>query len=308
MDIRQKQKLFRENLFSYGCGFLILFGMKYFYSTADCEGLRWILGPTARWVETLCGIPFVYEPGMGYANHGLRFLIAPSCSGFQFMLITAAMLIFSFSHRIGGSGNTDSFDTARLAGEAGSLVSAAGARGKDPVGSVLGPNGRCPLPTIPRLRRTTIRLGWIAASLLLSYALTVFVNGLRIVVAIYLPSFLKRFGALGGLLAPDKLHTMIGVVVYFAALLVIYRLAALFFYRKDDAEKDRLLARTVRRCLSPVFWYFFIVLGIPFLNRAYGKSNGKFTEFALLVTLCCGLVLFLYFLGDLIRRGLGGRK
>ena len=99
MDMRGKLRFHRQYIFIYLMGFSLILGMKYLYSKADCESLLWILGPTARWVELLSGIPFVYEPGFGYANHGLRFLIAPSCSGVQFMIITAAMLIFSFSHR-----------------------------------------------------------------------------------------------------------------------------------------------------------------------------------------------------------------
>lgn len=262
MNIQKITRFLRQNMIFYIIGFFILFGMKYFYSKADCEGLRWILGPTARWVEALSGIPFVYERGMGYVNHGLRFLIAPSCSGVQFLIIMAAMLIFSFVHE------------------------AADFR----------------LPDRLPLSRTTKGISWIAVSLLLSYVLTVFVNGLRIIAAIYLPSFFERIHAFGSFLTPDRLHTMIGVVVYFAALLTIYQLAGLLLYRGDGTDKDRPFLQIVRKCLSPVFWYFFIVLGIPFLNRAYHRSGKQFTEFVLLVTLCCGTVLLLYCLGALIRR------
>lgn len=277
MNIRERFRFLRQNMVIYMVGLFLLLGMKYFYSKADCESLLWILGPTARWVEALSGIPFVYEPGMGYANHGLRFLIAPSCSGVQFMIITAALLIFSFSH---------------LVGERPDVRSSEGAR-KPPR-----PTG-CPDAFRAQAAAVGLGLGWIAVSSLLSYGFTVFINGLRIVAAIYLPYFFERAGALSGPLTPGRLHTMIGVVVYFAALLTIYRLAGLFF---RTAPKDRPFLYTVRKCLSPVFWYFLIVLGIPFLNRAYRKNNGDFTEFALLVVLCCGCVLLVYCLGALICR------
>ncbi len=280
MNDRKFATVLRQNLIFYLMGCLILLGMKCFYSRADVESLRWVLGPTARWVETLSGIPFVYEPGMGYANHGLRFLIAPSCSGVQFMIITAAMLIFSFTHCVGRHG----------AGRSMGCQDAGNRRfGK--------------LPAIPQAG-----LGWIAASLLLSYLLTIFVNGLRIVVAIYLPSLFGRMGALKGWLTPDRLHTMIGAVVYFAALLTIYRLVSLLFDRFQGVKKDMLSASLLHRCLSPVFWYFFIVLGVPFLNRAYSKNSGQFTEFALSVSLCCGCVLILYGFGALLRRKLWSRE
>ncbi len=153
---------------------------------------------------------------------------------------------------------------------------------------------------LPEIPRAALGLGWLAASLFLSYLFTILVNGLRIVAAIYLPPIFERTGVLGGWLTPERLHTMIGAVVYFAALLTIYRLAGLLFDRFQGAEKDRPSASILRRCLSPVFWYFFIVLGIPFLNRAW--RSGRFTEFALLVSLCCGSVLVLYGLAILFHR------
>lgn len=323
MDIRKKLGFLRQNIFIYILGCFLVLGMKYFYSKADCEGLRWILGPTARWVEILSGIPFAYEPGLGYANHGLRFLIAPSCSGVQFMIITAAMLIFSFSHYAAGfcpgkgcrlerPDAEDPLPDGCLSKSPASPIgkeNAPGAGGRwsslcglaSCHGNASGAGVRFP----QTIWRNVLGLGWIVLSLLLSYGFTVFVNGLRIVVAIYLPSFFERAGAFKGLLTPDRLHTMIGVVVYFAALMTIYRLVGLFFYRDNGTEKERL--QTVRKCLPPVFWYFFIVLGVPFLNRAYRGNNGKFTEFVLSVVLCCGCVLVLYCIGAVIRKKVWSR-
>ncbi|WP_251205185.1 exosortase K [Acetatifactor aquisgranensis] len=294
MNTQKINRFLRQNLFFYIIGFFILFGMKYLYSKADCEGLRWILGPTAGWVEVLSGIPFVYERGMGYANHGLRFLIAPSCSGVQFLIITAAMLIFSFVH------------------EAADFRPAGCRRDKEEESSSPSCPGHIYDNDVSVMSKSSpLRIGkgicWIAASLLLSYVLTVFVNGLRIIAAIYLPSFFERIHAFGRFLTPDRLHTMIGVVVYFAALLTIHQLTRLLFHKNSGADRKQTSALVLRKCLSPLFWYFFLVLGIPFLNRAYDRSGKQFTEFALLVTLCCGFILLLYCLGALIRRQFPGR-
>lgn len=290
MNFQKIAGFLKKNLIFYVVGFFLLFGMKYYYSQADAESLRWILGPTAGWVEILSGIPFVYERGMGYVNHSLRFLIAPSCSGVQFLIITAAMLIFTYVHRLAD------FRSPRLL-------------------ELFGP--KCPNPcntdadaqvgtTGTTLARTGKGLGWITASLLLSYLFTVFVNGLRIIVAIYLPSFFERFHVFGGFLTADRLHTMIGAVVYFAALLTLHQLVGLLLGQTHGTEKRR--TPLLRKCLSPVFWYFFIVLGIPFLGRAYRKSGSAFTDFCLLVTFCCGFVLLLYGLFFLIYRRFQGRK
>lgn len=290
MNLQKITGFLRKNLIFYILGFFILFGMKYYYSQAEAESLRWILGPTARWVETLSGIPFVYVPGMGYANHGQRYLIAPSCSGVQFLIITAAMLIFTFVHRL-----DDCCFFHHTNPKKGSPEKSLSAIRRLNHGSALARTGK--------------GLCWILASLLLSYLFTVFVNGLRIIAAIYLPSFLERFHVFGGFLTADRLHTMIGAVVYFAALLTIHQLvgllfgqAGLLFGQSHGTEKRQAPALLLRKCLSPVFWYFFIVLGIPFLGRAYRKSGSAFTDFCLLVTFCCGFVLPLYGLFFLICR------
>ena len=294
MNVQKIMRFLRQNMIFYIIGFFILFGMKYFYSKADCEGLRWILGPTARWVEALSGIPFVYERGMGYANHGLRFLIAPSCSGVQFLIILAAMLIFSFVHEA-----ADFCLTNRMHGR------------KKEASDSRCPDCLCDTDVSVSRKAALARMGkgicWIAISLLLSYVLTVFVNGLRIIAAIYLPSFFERIHAFGSFLTPDRLHTMIGVVVYFAALLTIHQLTGLLFQKNSGTDKRQTSALVLRKCLSPLFWYFFIVLGIPFLNRAWQKGGRQFVDFALLVAVCCGFVLLLYGLPVLICRRLKGR-
>lgn len=274
-------KVIRQNFILYLAGFFVVAGMKYFYSNAECGDLVWILAPIAKWVEFLSGIPFEYTPGAGYANHSLRLLIAPSCSGVQFMIITAAMLIFSFVHRVTTSPHTDFSRRSRLR------------------------KGFC----------------WIVISIALSYLFTIFVNGLRIIMAIYLPVFLGET-IYNDFLTPDRLHTIIGITVYFTALLTIYRLAQYFFsgnvrfsgnagpsdapqgihlHKNDTPQHNRqqpsihaALPQFMRKCLSPVFWYLSIALGIPFINNAYQKNDRKFTEFALLIFCCCAAILTLY--------------
>ena len=44
----------------------------------------------------------------------------------------------------------------------------------------------------------------------------------------------------------------------------------------------------------PSFWYFSIVLGIPFLNRAYRNRPQTFTDYALLLTAVCLTVITFY--------------
>jgi len=301
MTIRKEIELLRQNFIFYLAGIFMILGIKYYYRQADCDSLLWILAPTVRWVEFLSRIPFTYISGTGYVNHSLRLLIASSCSGVRFMTITFATLVFSFVHLITSSQKSsvpDSVQTlCRDAMKAGVFHVKAQAIGKG--------------------------LGWIAVSAFLSWLFTVFVNGLRIIIAIYLPLYLENAGLMKGILTQDRLHTMIGVAVYFIALLTIYRLVGWFVQRAvkpafmdgekyahiqdsadiypDACKKDSLLI-FLRKCASPVFWYFILTLGLPFLNRANRDGATEFTEFVVLVTGCCALILLPYAIMLFLRR------
>ncbi len=94
---RQKLHTFiKSNWVFYLTGFLLLLGMKYFYSRTNVNSLTWLLAPTAWWVQALSDIPFHFVPYEGYVNHTYQFVIARSCSGMQFMIITIATLLFPF--------------------------------------------------------------------------------------------------------------------------------------------------------------------------------------------------------------------
>lgn len=243
----------------YLTGFLTLLGLKIFYSQAGSEQLTWILAPTSRLVSLLSGIPFVHETNVGYVNQEMRFVIAPSCSGVQFMIICIATLLFSFVHRMGA---VDNAHPASLSGR-------------------LSPRSvkRC--------------VGWTAACVICSYLFTIGVNSLRIILAIYLPDLFRRLHLFNEFLTPERLHTAIGTAVYFASLLTVYRLAE-WFSRKiaSPGHTDtQLRLELCRQFLPPVFWYLFLVLGVPFLNGACHKNSKGFESYALLILFICGAVL-----------------
>lgn len=322
MNFKEKSNFLRHNSIFYITGFLLIFCMKYYYSRAGVPDLKWILAPTAGWVSLLSGIPFEYIREAGYVNHDLKMIIAPSCSGMQFMTITAAMLIFSFVH---------------LSGSLFSRQSAIQSAGAAPLGAArinyapehAHPSAECkrrspeyfhpgterknrspkcthpdtaPSPGQPSMLSAGLKgFAWIGISLVLSFLFTVIVNGLRIITALYLPSFFEEWQLYGGFLTPDSLHTAIGTVIYFTALFTLYRLIGHLFHRESQIP-------LLRRCLPPVFWYFFIVLGIPFLNRAYRRDGEQFMGFAILVTACCGGLLLLYCTGALLRKLHGSHR
>ena len=73
--------------------FLCALALKYFYSTASPNELRWILAPTTVLVELLSGKSFAFESYMGYMSSDHTFVIAAPCAGVNFLL--TAFLVLS---------------------------------------------------------------------------------------------------------------------------------------------------------------------------------------------------------------------
>jgi exosortase K len=65
----------------------IALGLKYQYSKSNSDSLGWILAPTAYLVEVTGDMRFEKETGTGYVDHASGIIIAPSCSGVNFMII-----------------------------------------------------------------------------------------------------------------------------------------------------------------------------------------------------------------------------
>ena len=248
---KSKSPIIQSGIF-YLMGFMIILGLKFFYSNADVGNLKWILAPTARWAGFLGGITFEYDSYWGYINHVHRFVIAPSCSGVQFMIITIAVLIFSFVHR---------------------------------------------------MKTTQGGMIWSAVCLVFSYLLTIFVNGFRIVLSVYLP---EKTNIYSGWLTPERLHTITGMVIYFMSLCIIYHIAG-FVSQKiaathrtervdhfDHSYPGQALIEIICKCLPPMFWYFAIALGIPFLNRAYQNDGRQFREYSLLMVGICLVITSIF--------------
>ncbi|HEU4511266.1 MAG TPA: exosortase K [Pyrinomonadaceae bacterium] len=71
---------------------LCALALKYFYSTASVNDLRWILAPTTLLVELLSGKSFEFESYMGYMSSDHTFVIAAPCAGVNFLLTAFVML------------------------------------------------------------------------------------------------------------------------------------------------------------------------------------------------------------------------
>jgi exosortase K len=68
-------------------------GMKWYYSAASVNQLRWILAPTTVLVEFITGRHFSFESHAGYMSSDHTFLIAASCAGANFLITAFLMLV-----------------------------------------------------------------------------------------------------------------------------------------------------------------------------------------------------------------------
>ena len=75
------KRLILENALFYLLALLTLYGLKYHYSRAGSEDLKWILAPTTAMVQGVSGMRFEHEAHTGYVNRERRVIIAPACAG-----------------------------------------------------------------------------------------------------------------------------------------------------------------------------------------------------------------------------------
>jgi len=71
---------------------LCALALKYHYSTATVDQLRWILAPTTALVEFLSGRSFEFESYTGYMSSDRTFVIAAPCAGVNFLIMAFLML------------------------------------------------------------------------------------------------------------------------------------------------------------------------------------------------------------------------
>ncbi len=150
-----------------------------------------------------------------------------------------------------------------------------------------------------RLGGNRLKLVWLGISLCMAYVVTLGVNALRILGAIYL----YRADLYGGWVTPARVHRIEGTFVYFFFLVLVYiageKIAGFLAARRRQTEKKDL-ACGAWKSLVPFFWYILFVLGIPLLNMAHKRDAHRFLEHGLLVISVCLSLLLLFFAGLLV--------
>jgi exosortase K len=132
-----------------------------------------------------------------------------------------------------------------------------------------------------RLRSPGQRLAWWLAALTWAYLLTIAVNTLRILVAVEL----YRLGP-DAWLAGEQAHRLLGTVLYLGALWGVFaaldRLTAQRPEPREGARSGR--AKIVAAVLVPGAYLGMTVVA-PLLNGALHRSEGRYFEHAMMVTL-----------------------
>lgn len=137
------------------------------------------------------------------------------------------------------------------------------------------------------------KIYWLGFSAIFSYIATIFVNGIRITVSIYLPLVLADREILPAWITAEQLHTVIGTTVYFSMLFAVYYLAGRLC---KTVQKS-----AAKRFLVPTFWYFTMVLGIPAIGRLYRGDWTGFWQYTVLVTGVCALIALSFWLIGRVR-------
>lgn len=83
----------------YAAAVAVSYGVKRHSSTAAADELAYLLQPTAALVEYATGYEFIAERGTGFFCRELHLVIAPVCSGANFLIVSFAALVFGFSNR-----------------------------------------------------------------------------------------------------------------------------------------------------------------------------------------------------------------
>lgn len=136
------------------------------------------------------------------------------------------------------------------------------------------------------LERNRHKLLWMALSGMNAFALTLAVNTLRIILSIHI----YQIDISGDWIAPDRIHRLAGVVIYFFFLCLFYMIMnkGLHRWRLKFSPKpsgglgpvwgrpDYLRWRSIT--LKPLFWYALITLGVPLMNAAHIGNGARFAE------------------------------
>jgi hypothetical protein len=134
-----------------------------------------------------------------------------------------------------------------------------------------------------------------------AYILTITVNALRIIAAVYL----FEIDIYGGWLTRERLHRIEGTALYFFFICLLYFGIVRGFNKnraRHHGEKGKSLRLSTLK--TPLFWYLSVTLLVPLIRRSFkGNLSGLF-EHSFFVIIISITILLLFTLLKSIVRGL----
>ena len=164
------------------------------------------------------------------------------------------------------------------------------------------------------IRYNRLKFLWLAASLACAYILTVAVNSLRIIAAIYSYNADIYFGWI----TPARVHRLEGIVIYFFFLCLFYIIIIKMVHRIRQGAAGKPVstignfftkkdyARWASSGLVPFIWYGLMTLGVPLITGAFQENGSRFKEHCWTVIWASLAVLAVIFLIQLVGQRIMG--
>ena len=155
---------------------------------------------------------------------------------------------------------------------------------------------------------------WLVASLVCAYILTIAVNTLRIIAAIYSYNSDIYFSWI----TPARVHRLEGIVIYFFFLCLFYMIIIRMVHRIRQRAVSKPMSAIGNVCakndyfkracsgLIPLFWYGLITLGVPVFTGAFRENGSRFKEHSWTVIWASFAVLAVIFLIQLVGQRIMG--
>ncbi len=141
-------------------------------------------------------------------------------------------------------------------------------------------------------------------SVITAYFLTIIVNALRIIVAIYL--FETDIYSDSGWLTRERLHRIEGTALYFFFLCLLYFGIVRRFNKNrthyhGEIKKEKSLWFSTGK--TPLSWYLLVTLLVPLIRRSLNGNLSGFFEHSIVVIIIPITILLLFFLlKSIVRR------
>ena len=143
-------------------------------------------------------------------------------------------------------------------------------------------------PFIHRFQKLTVRFAWFSASIAIAFVFATSVNAIRIFFSLYL--FENDIS--GAWTDPGALHRINGIVVYLAALYLLFTLlekaadaleGRCFAERPGDRSTVPQNGRKILLWMAPLVAYVFLTIIVPLLNKGASRIDALFLEHCIMV-------------------------